>query len=157
MLLALCWWYSPGTPASFTAKTGHHDIAELLLKLDVRHPKINKEIVVYAILFMCYLFQAMNKLVQTEWTRRPCISQYKQNGRDSKERNLPSTKMTASRHRKLEVTTIRDAGASREDQTLLARHMAHSVETADRYYDRSPQTQGRYAILDIIQHQYNVS
>ena len=60
--------------------------------------------------------------------------------------------MTASRHRKLEVTTIRDAGASREDQTLLARHMAHSVETADRYYDRS-----RYAILDIIQHQYNVS
>ena len=71
MLLALCWWYSPGTPASFTAKTGHHDIAELLLKLDVRHPKINKEIVVYAILFMCYLFQAMLKLVQTEWTTMP--------------------------------------------------------------------------------------
>ena len=65
--------------------------------------------------------------------------------------------MTASRHRKLEVTTIRDAGVSREDQTLLARHMAHSVETADRYYDRSRQTQGRHAILDIIQHQYNVS
>jgi hypothetical protein len=50
-----CLPYVGGTPASFTAKTGHHDIAELLLKLDVRHPKINKEIVVYAILFMCYL------------------------------------------------------------------------------------------------------
>jgi hypothetical protein len=42
------------------------------------------------------------------------------------------TKMTASRNRKLAVTTIRDAGASREDQTLLARHMAHTLETADR-------------------------
>jgi hypothetical protein len=63
--LALCWWYSPGTPVSFTAKTGHHDIAEPV----VRNPRINKEIVVYSILFLCYLFQAMSKLVQTEWAR----------------------------------------------------------------------------------------
>ena len=95
----------------------------------------------YAILFMCYLFQAMSKLVQTEWTRFQT------------ENHSPPTKMTASRHRKLAVTTIRDAGASKEDQALLA----HSVETADRYYDRSRQTKGRHAVLDIIQKQYKVS
>jgi hypothetical protein len=27
------WWFSPGTPASSTTKTGRHDIAEILLKL----------------------------------------------------------------------------------------------------------------------------
>jgi hypothetical protein len=26
------WWFSPGTPVSSTTKTGHHDIAEILLK-----------------------------------------------------------------------------------------------------------------------------
>jgi hypothetical protein len=26
-------WFSPGTPASSTIKTGHHDIAEILLKV----------------------------------------------------------------------------------------------------------------------------
>jgi hypothetical protein len=56
----------------------------------------------------------------------------------------------ASRHRKLAVSTIRDAGANTEDQSLLARNMAPTVETADRYYDRSRQTQGRHAVLDRI-------
>ena len=32
-LLAHCRWFSPGTPASSTTKTGHHDIAEILLKV----------------------------------------------------------------------------------------------------------------------------
>jgi hypothetical protein len=32
-LLAHGWWFSPGTPASSTTKTGRHDIAEILLKL----------------------------------------------------------------------------------------------------------------------------
>jgi hypothetical protein len=32
-LLAHDRWFSPGTPASSTAKTGHHDIAEILLKV----------------------------------------------------------------------------------------------------------------------------
>jgi hypothetical protein len=27
------WWFSPGTPASSTIKTGRHDIAEILLKV----------------------------------------------------------------------------------------------------------------------------
>jgi membrane-anchored protein YejM (alkaline phosphatase superfamily) len=26
-------WFSPGTPASSTTKTGHHDIAEILLNV----------------------------------------------------------------------------------------------------------------------------
>jgi hypothetical protein len=32
-LLAHGQWFSPGTPASSTTKTGHHDIVEILLKV----------------------------------------------------------------------------------------------------------------------------
>jgi hypothetical protein len=32
-LLAHGWWFSPGTPASSTTKTGRHDIAKILLKV----------------------------------------------------------------------------------------------------------------------------
>jgi hypothetical protein len=32
-LLAHGRWFSPGTPASATTKTGHHDIVEILLKV----------------------------------------------------------------------------------------------------------------------------
>jgi hypothetical protein len=32
-LLAQDWWFSPGTPAFSTTKTGCHDIAEILLKV----------------------------------------------------------------------------------------------------------------------------
>jgi uncharacterized membrane protein len=32
-LLAYGRWFSPGTPASYTTKTGRHDIAEILLKV----------------------------------------------------------------------------------------------------------------------------
>jgi hypothetical protein len=32
-LLAQGRWFSPGTPASSTTKTGRHDIAEILLKV----------------------------------------------------------------------------------------------------------------------------
>jgi hypothetical protein len=32
-LLAHARWFSPGTPASSTIKTGRHDIAEILLKV----------------------------------------------------------------------------------------------------------------------------
>jgi hypothetical protein len=32
-LLAHGHWFSPGTPASSTIETGHHDIAEILLKV----------------------------------------------------------------------------------------------------------------------------
>jgi len=87
----------------------------------------------------------MSKLIQSEW------------GRFLTEEQLPVTKMTASRNRKLTVTTIREAGASREEQGLLARHMAHTLETADRYYDRSRQTEGRHAVLDTVQKKFKVS
>ena len=45
-LLAHGRWFSLGTPASSTTKTGYHDIAEILLKVALRHQKsksINKK------------------------------------------------------------------------------------------------------------------
>jgi hypothetical protein len=41
-LLAHGRWLSPGTPASPTTKTGHHDIAEILLKEVLKHQKSNQ-------------------------------------------------------------------------------------------------------------------
>ena len=35
-------WFSPGTPASSTTKTGRHDIAEILLKVTLKHQKSNQ-------------------------------------------------------------------------------------------------------------------
>jgi hypothetical protein len=45
-LLAHGWWFSQGTLASSTTKTGRHDIAEILLKVALKHQKsINQSIV----------------------------------------------------------------------------------------------------------------
>jgi hypothetical protein len=33
-------WFSPGTPASSTTKTGRHDIAEILLKVALKDQNI---------------------------------------------------------------------------------------------------------------------
>ena len=41
-LLAHGRWLSPATPASSTTKTGHHDIAEILLKVVLKHQKSNQ-------------------------------------------------------------------------------------------------------------------
>jgi hypothetical protein len=38
-LLVQGWWFSPGTPASSTTKTGRHDIAEILLKVALNTQK----------------------------------------------------------------------------------------------------------------------
>jgi hypothetical protein len=35
-------WFSPGTPASSTTKTGHHDIAEILLKVALKQQRSNQ-------------------------------------------------------------------------------------------------------------------
>jgi hypothetical protein len=43
-LLAHGRWFSPGTPASSTTKTGRHDIAEILLKVTLKHKKSNQSI-----------------------------------------------------------------------------------------------------------------
>ena len=37
-------WFSPGTRASSTTKTGRHDIAEILLKMALNTKKIKKSI-----------------------------------------------------------------------------------------------------------------
>ena len=41
-LLAHGRWVSPGTPASSTTKTGRHDIAEILLKVALKHQQSNQ-------------------------------------------------------------------------------------------------------------------
>jgi hypothetical protein len=41
-LLAHGRWFSPGTPASSTTKTGRHDIAVILLKVALKHQKSNR-------------------------------------------------------------------------------------------------------------------
>jgi hypothetical protein len=38
-LLAHGWWFSQETPASSTTKTGRYDIAEILLKVALKHQK----------------------------------------------------------------------------------------------------------------------
>jgi hypothetical protein len=43
-LLAHGRWFSPGTPASSTTKTGRHDIAEILLKVALKHQKSNQSV-----------------------------------------------------------------------------------------------------------------
>jgi hypothetical protein len=40
-LLAYGRWFSPGIPASSTFKTGRHDIAEILLKVVLKHQQSN--------------------------------------------------------------------------------------------------------------------
>jgi len=43
-LLAHGRWFSPGTPASSTTKTGRHDIAEILLKVALKPQQSNQMI-----------------------------------------------------------------------------------------------------------------
>jgi hypothetical protein len=42
LLLAHGRWFSLGTPASSTTKFGRHDIAEILLKVALKHQKSNQ-------------------------------------------------------------------------------------------------------------------
>jgi hypothetical protein len=44
-LLAHGRWFSPGTLASSTTKTGRHDIAEILLIMGLQHQKSNQSII----------------------------------------------------------------------------------------------------------------
>jgi len=43
-LLAHGQWFSTDTPASSTTKTGRRDIAEILLKVALKHQKINQSL-----------------------------------------------------------------------------------------------------------------
>jgi hypothetical protein len=52
-LLAHVRWFSPGTLASSTAKNGRHDIAEILLKVALKHQiKNQKSIMLTTNLFL---------------------------------------------------------------------------------------------------------
>jgi hypothetical protein len=50
-LLAHGRWFSPGTPASSTTKTGRHDIAEILLKVALKNKKSKSKSITFQILF----------------------------------------------------------------------------------------------------------
>jgi hypothetical protein len=53
-LLAHGRWFSPGTPASSTTKTGHHDIAEILLKVAL-NTKYQNQIIMKTKVELCLL------------------------------------------------------------------------------------------------------
>ena len=63
-LLAHGRWFSPGTPASLTTKTGRHDIVEILLKVALKHqnqiikinlPEKKNIIMLFVITMICLL------------------------------------------------------------------------------------------------------
>jgi hypothetical protein len=61
-LLAHGRWFSPGTPASSTTKTGRHDIAEILLKVALSTiNKYNQTDFVFVGSTRSYYFQNRNK------------------------------------------------------------------------------------------------
>jgi hypothetical protein len=53
-LLAHGRWFSPGTPASSTTTTGHHDIAEILLKVALNTKNHSFIIIKYFIFLLHY-------------------------------------------------------------------------------------------------------
>ena len=55
-LLAHGWWFSPDTPASSTTKTGRHDIAEIFLKVALKH-QIKKKIKTNYYLLIGHFFE----------------------------------------------------------------------------------------------------
>ena len=65
-LLAHGWWFSPGTPASSTTKTGPHDIAEILLEVALKHNKsINQAIFLFSCLFTVLLYAKISHMLRT--------------------------------------------------------------------------------------------
>ena len=62
-LLAQGQWFSPGTPASSTTKTGCHDIAEILLKV-----VLNTKIQIQIPMFMLFLMWKYQYEVILSWT-----------------------------------------------------------------------------------------
>jgi hypothetical protein len=55
-LLAHGRWFSPGTPASSTTKTGRHDIAEILLKVALNTINQINQIKSKAVMMMSALY-----------------------------------------------------------------------------------------------------
>jgi hypothetical protein len=64
-LLAHGRWFSSGTPASSTTKTGRHDIAEILLKVALKHQNQIKSNHLYPcpfLLTLCWNFTNSNTM-----------------------------------------------------------------------------------------------
>jgi len=70
-LLAHGRWFSPGTPASSTTKTGRHDIAEILLKvaLNTKNQPINQ----YKTLRIRYILLNITKTAPYLFTCSHCL------------------------------------------------------------------------------------
>ena len=58
-------WFSPGTPASSTIKTGHHDIAEILLKVALNTIKSINQLTVWHLLFFILLLTPLEIIIFT--------------------------------------------------------------------------------------------
>jgi hypothetical protein len=58
-LLAHGRWFSPGTPASSTTKTGRHDIAEILSKVALKHQRSKSCYTILAFYLCKSLFYSM--------------------------------------------------------------------------------------------------
>ena len=69
-LLAHGRWFSPGTPASSTTKTGRHDIAEILLKVVLKHQKSINSINLFELLQRCNGFACLPKVQFEPWSRK---------------------------------------------------------------------------------------
>jgi hypothetical protein len=62
--LAIAWWFSSDTPVSFTSKTDHHDIAEILLKVALNTITLNPCDILYC--FKLYVL-AILIMVSVSW------------------------------------------------------------------------------------------
>jgi hypothetical protein len=70
-LLVHGWWFSLGTPASSTTKTGRHDIAEILLKVALKHQKSNR-----SALNVTWLFNRRSTILNKMMTQMHKLIQY---------------------------------------------------------------------------------
>ena len=94
---------------------------------------------------MCVcVLQMMSKVIGREW------SSY------ADEMGEQLLGLKASKSRKVAVTTIRESGADRQQRRVLARHMAHNVSTADRYYDKAGKFRERLDVLKKLSTIYTV-
>jgi hypothetical protein len=88
-LLANGRWFSPGTPASSTTKTGRHDIAEILLKVALKHQKSNRLLVLCSVYYQIFViinllftnFTSINFTFDIDFRNRQfnCLTIYEEN------------------------------------------------------------------------------
>jgi len=64
-------WFSPGTPASSTTKTGRNDIAEILLKVALN--TINQKMYSITVKDMFYITDSYSRFCPTEEIPEDCI------------------------------------------------------------------------------------